>query len=398
MGTQAGVGMSHHRDPQVAGREAAEKALAAAGIEKPDFVFMFAAVGYDQQTLLAAVREATAGAPLCGCSGWGVIAGDEADESDFSVGVMTIRSDRLRFSNGIVTGIEEDQARAGRALAKAVQPDINSDALALFLFPDGRALGFEHLLPGLEGELELDRLLPALGGSAGDNFTIEATKQYCNDQVVSNGLAWALLSGQAQVTWAASHGCVPLGLECEVTRCEGNIIHEIDGKPARDWYKEFMTEDELGDPLRVALTFYYGFKMPGRIEGYGEYIIREQHGPLEVVAEGSIILNTEVSEGTRMWMFRRDYDALAQGAERVAEEIKTQLGDNPARLVLQFDCATRGSKLYIREQQKLQLLEAMRRKIGLDVPWLGFYTFGEIAPLGEKNYWHNMAIVLAVIY
>ena len=46
MGTKAGVGMSHHRNPRMAGREAAEKALQQAGVEKPDFVFMFATVGY----------------------------------------------------------------------------------------------------------------------------------------------------------------------------------------------------------------------------------------------------------------------------------------------------------------------------------------------------------------
>ena len=38
MGIQAGVGVSHHRNPKVAGQEAAEKAHGAAGGKKPDFV------------------------------------------------------------------------------------------------------------------------------------------------------------------------------------------------------------------------------------------------------------------------------------------------------------------------------------------------------------------------
>jgi hypothetical protein len=33
MGIQAGVGVSHHRNPKVAGQEAATKALEAAGVE-----------------------------------------------------------------------------------------------------------------------------------------------------------------------------------------------------------------------------------------------------------------------------------------------------------------------------------------------------------------------------
>jgi hypothetical protein len=69
MTTKAGVGMSRHHSPTIAGHEATERALETAGVVKPEFVFMFATVGYDQQSLLRAVREATGGAPLCGCSG-----------------------------------------------------------------------------------------------------------------------------------------------------------------------------------------------------------------------------------------------------------------------------------------------------------------------------------------
>src|SRR3712207_7716769 len=57
MTTKAGVGMSHHHNPNVAGREAAEQALKNAGITKPDFVFMFASIGYDQHSLLRTVRD-----------------------------------------------------------------------------------------------------------------------------------------------------------------------------------------------------------------------------------------------------------------------------------------------------------------------------------------------------
>jgi hypothetical protein len=47
MATKAGVGMSRHHNPTVAGREAAEQALQKAGVRKPDFVFVFASIGYD---------------------------------------------------------------------------------------------------------------------------------------------------------------------------------------------------------------------------------------------------------------------------------------------------------------------------------------------------------------
>jgi hypothetical protein len=395
MGIQAGVGMSHHRNPKVAGQEAANQALKAAGVEKPDFIFMFATVGYDQQSLLEAVREATDGAPLCGCSAEGVIAGDEADESHFSVAVMTIRSDQIRFSHGIVTGLKEGSAEVGRAIAEATQPQVSSDTLALFLFPDGMTLNFDRLLAGLEGQLNPDHLLPLVGGTAGTIPGMPPTYQYTNDHVVSDGVAWALLSGGARIAWAVNHGCVPVGAERKVTRSEGNVIYEIDDRPALEVLTDYLTVDDIEDRARTGLAFPLGFKAPGHMPGYGEYIIRAMVGMDD--ATGSVTIPTEVSEGASIWLTRRDYEKLANGVERAAEEIKAQLGGNPAKLVFQFDCAGRG-KVFLREQQKLRLLETLRGQIGPDIPWLGFYTFGEISPVGGHNCFHNYTVVLTAIY
>ena len=85
MTTKAGVGMSHHHNPNLAGHEATEQALKNADVAKPDFVFMFASIGYDQHSLLRAVRGTAGDVPLAGCSNEGTINGDDADESNFSV-------------------------------------------------------------------------------------------------------------------------------------------------------------------------------------------------------------------------------------------------------------------------------------------------------------------------
>src|SRR5919206_5380441 len=122
MATKAGVGMSYHHNPNVAGREAAEQALEKAGIDKPDFVFMFASVGYDQQSLVRAVRDATRGAPLSGCSGEGTLDGDEADESGFSVVVMAISSEELHWTNGFATGLDDDARAVGKQVAQQLLP------------------------------------------------------------------------------------------------------------------------------------------------------------------------------------------------------------------------------------------------------------------------------------
>ena len=396
MAIQAGVGISHHRNPKVAGQEAVRQALAAAGVEKPDFVLTFATVGYDQAAVVKAVREATDSAPLCGCSGEGVIAGGEADESNFSVGVMAIRSDQLHFSHGLVTGLKENPTQAGRVIAEAIQPEVNSDTLALFLFPDGVTVNFDRLLAGLEGGLNLDRPLPLVGGTAGDNWAFKRAYQYCNDHVISDGVVWALLSGETQIAWAVTHGCVPVGVEHQVTRSQGNVIYEIDDRPVLELLKDYVTDEEIEDWAKIVMTFSFGLEVPTHMQGYDEYLIRGMVGGKDDTT-GSVTIPTEIPEGTNIWLTRRDYEKLTKGVERAAKAIKAQIGEEPARLVFQFDCAGRG-KAILREQQKLQLLKMLRQEIGPDVPWLGFYTYGEIAPVGEHNHFHNYTVVLTAIY
>jgi hypothetical protein len=183
----------------------------------------------------------------------------------------------------------------------------------------------------------------------------------------------------------------------KVTRCEGNIIYEIDGKPALEVLKDYVTVAGTEEWWTMAvLTFPLGFKVPGFMQDYDEYIIHAVVGGKDDTT-GSLTIPTEVSEGTSIWVMRRDSEKLADGVERAAKEIKTQLGDNPPKLIFQFDCAGRG-KIFLREQQKLRLLEKLYQRIGPEVPWLGFYTFGEISPVGERNYFHNYTVVLTAIY
>src|SRR5215204_2563846 len=167
MATKAGVGMSRQHNPNVAGRQAAEQALENAGVSKPDFVFMYASIGYDQHSLLGAVREATGGASLTGCSAAGTINGDDADESGFSVVVTAISSEELRWHNGLARSLVEDDTRAvGKRVAKDLMPHLSADTLGLFVFPDGRVDfgvsrdNLDNFFAGLEENLPSERFLP----------------------------------------------------------------------------------------------------------------------------------------------------------------------------------------------------------------------------------------------
>jgi hypothetical protein len=397
MATKAGVGMSRHHNPNVAGLEAAEQALEKAEVDRPDFVFMFGSIGYDQRSLVRAVREATGGAPFTGCSAAGTINGDDADESNFSVVVTVISSDELHWTNGIATGLEDDPRAVGTQVAEELLPHLSTDTLGLFVFPDGLTENFDHFIAGLEENLPSDQFLPLWGGGAGNNFNAEApTYQYCDDEVISGGVSYALLSGEAQTAWAISHSVIPIGGERVVTRSEENVIYEIDGKPAVEVLKEYLPEHALAadrDWLRYAISLALSFKAPSYMKDE-EYIVRGV--PQLNLTDGSITVQTEVEEGTSIWFSSRDVEKITTGFDRMAAQIKEQLEGEQPELVFQFECVTRG-QLMFREQEKLRLLKRFRQSVGPEAPWVGFYTIGEIGPVEEHNDIHRLgSVVLAL--
>jgi hypothetical protein len=397
MTTIAGVGTSHHHNPNVAGREAADQALENAGIVKPDIVFMFASIGYDQRSLLRAVRETTGGSPLSGCSAEGTINGDDADESNFSVVVTVISSEELQWTNGLAKGLGADSRAVGQRVAQDLLPHLSSDTIGLFVFPDGLIDYLDDFFAGLEGNLPSEQFLPLWGGGAGNNFNLEEpTYQYCDDKVVSNGVAFALPSGRAQASWAISHGMVPMGGERNVTRSQGNVIYEIDGKPAIEVLKEYLPEHALiedHDWMPYAISLALVFEAPSYMKDE-EYVVRGV--PAVRMADGSITVQTEVQDGTSVWFSSRDKEMISTRFDQMAGQIKEQLGDEKPKLVFQFECLTRG-KLMFREQERQEILRRFRQSVDPDVPWAGFYTIGEIGPVEKHNDRHlYTSVVLAL--
>src|SRR5918993_690586 len=397
MATKAGVGMSYHHNPNVAGREAAEQALKKAGVSKPDFVFVFGSIGYDQRSLVRAVREITGGAPLTGCSAEGTINGDDADESNFSVVVTAISSEELHWMNGLAAGLRADPRDAGKRVAKDLMPHLSAETIGLFVFPDGRVDNLYTFFAGLEDNLPSERFLPMWGGGANTSINGEGpTYQYCDDEVISYGVSYAVLSGEAHAAWAISHTLIPIGGERIVTRSQGNVIYEIDGDPAVEVLKEYLPEHALvedRDWERYAVSLALCFRAPSYMKDE-EYVVRGV--PALRMADGSITVQTEVPEGTSIWFSSRDKEKMITGLDRMARQIKEQLGGEKPKLVFQFECLTRG-KTMLREQEKLQLLKRFRQSLDPDVPWAGFYTIGEIAPVEQHNGPHLFtSVVLAL--
>jgi hypothetical protein len=228
-------------------------------------------------------------------------------------------------------------------------------------------LNFDPFLTAFEKTLARKSALPIFGGLAADNWTSLKTYQYHDDDVFSDGISCVVLSGKGDIAWGVDHGCVPVGSKRTITRGQGNTIYEIDGVPALETLKEYSDEDGEDHWNKTSLNLCLGFKTPEQLKKtYGEYMVRYMMGRDR--DEGSVTIQSDVREGTDLWIVRRDKELIKSGMRTISSRIKDKVGTKRPKF------------------------------IGEDIPWIGLYTYGEIGPIEEHNCFHNFTAVVAAVY
>ena len=397
MAIQAGVGQSLQKDAYTAGLEASKRAMEKLGTKKADMVFVFSSVSLDPEQVILGVRKGSNNAPLIGCTDAGSIT--NSGPAHNAVGVMAISSDKLEFYTGLGEGIKDGAREAGRSVAKEVQKKAKNPLKIFLMFPDVLTGNGADIVRGV-----LDVLgehFPVLGGAAGDDFLFEKTYQYKDEKVVSGAVAGVGISGNFVIGAGVRHGWMPMGTPMIVTKSEGSVVYELDNKPALSIYEDYFgdkAEELKKEPLaRLAITYPLGIKIPG----LDEYLIRD---PITVDDNGAITCAAEIPAGSEIRLMIGSKEKAVEAAEDAARKLMKDFKDEGAtpKFVLMFNCIAR-EKLF--GKMANDEIQAVMKIIGHDVPLLGFYTYGEQAPInGEvhdlkkcnSKFYNETVVILAV--
>jgi hypothetical protein len=394
MSLKVGVGKSQEPDGFEAGAEAAQKAMAAGGLESVDFVLVTATIGFEHKDLLAGVRSVTKDAQLVGCSGLGVITQDGPDETLRRVVVTAFSSKTVRFKAAKASGLKSDSYKVGEELASQLNADWPDKAKVMLLFTDGLTVNPVKLFAGLEDHLESH--LPFVGGTAGETFANQHTFQYFNDEVLEDSAVAVILAGEFEFDFGVSHGSVSMGITRTITKAEGNHVYEIDGKPAFDVFKELLGDDitELNATTVNGLSF--GVETPKELHGdYEDYMVRI---PLVLdKTDNSIYMSAEWPVGTKVAVCQRDPERVVRRSTEISTKLKDRHAGKEPAFVLHFECAGR-SKSLIGAETAEQDVKVTQEVLGRKTPWFGLYTYGEIAPIKDKNEYHNWTSVVFAMY
>lgn len=390
-----GIGKSGSRNSRAAGEEAAIKSLEGIQGGKPRIALVFASAGHDQQEVLNGVRRAVGEVPISGCSASGIITRGECDDATHGVGVLTITHPGLSFTTFLGDHFGKDSAECGRRLADQIREKGPRDGKLLLLFPDGLTGNVSVLLETLEAGIPFS--VAIAGGTAGELLKMGATWQYHDGKAATDSVAAVLIGGELATEIAVAHGCDPIGIEQVVTRAEGGWVHEIDGKPAWEIYRQYLDLRE-SDVITMSHFCYICLAelLPEPDPLYGRYIIR---CPLRVDrSSGALFFPGEMKTGTRVRMALRSAEATVARGIKSAEAIRARHGGADPFLVFQFDCCCRGRMLFGARTYE-EAVGPVQRTLGDRVPWLGFNTYGEIAALRQgRTLFHNYSMVLCALY
>jgi hypothetical protein len=387
-----GVGNSRKIDGYEAGLEAAGTVEEQLGDESPDFVFVYSTIGYEQQDILDAVAEKLGDVPLSGATFEGIIGREFVDESMYALQIVGLKSNSVQFYNLHGANAVEKPLQAGEDIGRQVAKISQDRNRVLFLFPD-----YKTNITSLFGGIEKHCNLPFIGGVSGDNLNFKQSFQFHNGEVLENSCSAVLMVGDFDLKTIVTHGSEPLSDTRVVTKCTGNVIYEIDDRPALDIASEGLGEEITPENIIFAITLMgIGFKTDYSPDFLSPYVVRAIHG--FNFEDGSCFIPTEVAEGSEIQFMRRDPQSVLESARAGAKKLGSTIDslNVTPKLICQFDCAGRGKGIIGDEVHRGMTM--VQEPFEPTVPWMGLFAFGEISPMKDKNCFHNFTATLAVFY
>ncbi len=388
---RAGVGYSGEESAAGAARQAAEAALERAGLSRADLTVVFATMHYSAEypRLLETVRAATGVASPLGCSGLAVLTSEGEFEGQPGVGVLVVSSDDIRARPFLVSTTSSGTPSPGQTIRRLIEPLPDGPRL-LILLPDPFSVHTAHLLTEVE---EDPSALPVVGAAASGGPGERKSFQWCGPEIGVHGVAGLLLTGEFGLRLGVAQGCQPIGEPSRISSARGNQIVELDGRPALERLRETVAALPPDDVERASHSLFAGIarEEAGSPVRQGDLLVRN------LVAvdpdTGVVAVAEQVREGQIVQFVLRDVGAAKADMRRMLETLYAATRRIRPRWGFYFNCLGRGVGLYRVPNHDITLI----KEFFGDLPLIGFFGNGELAPVGGKNYAHSYTGVLAII-
>ncbi|HEV2979052.1 MAG TPA: FIST N-terminal domain-containing protein [Casimicrobiaceae bacterium] len=346
-------------------------------------VIVFGAASYiDSPAALTELMAAFPCSKVIGCSSAGEIHADLVADDTLVVGVARFEHTTVAYATAPIA-VMGDSAQAGTRIGAELAAIHPRFVLAL---SDGLRVNGSELVKGLTRTLPPDTIIS--GGLAGDGDRFARTWVIVDGQPRSGYVTAVALSGAVEVTTGSKGGWDIFGPERRVTRSEGNVLYELDGKPALALYKTYLGELAKGLPA-TALLFPLAIR--DGVED-NQAVVRTVLAVDETAQ--SMTFAGDVPQGWRARLMRATDDRLIEGAASAAASAMVGGSSDPV-LSLAISCVGRRLVLGQRVEEET---EAVLHALPGGSQQIGFYSYGEISPNGLSGCdLHNQTMTLTTL-
>lgn len=388
-----GFSAQSQRNAFRAGQEAARMALDLLS-GAANFLFLLTTPDYEPLETLRGITS-VANMPLIGCPAEQIIATTGIHSTEMAaVMAFQVRHAQLFVEQGN-NGGREKAAVVGRRFAEQVAESLLAQEHTaveplLLLLIDSRLEA--HVMTESIANT-LGPLVSVIGGVL--NGACSSAGPFMNTEPRGAAIVGALLYPYAPVGTGVAHGWQPSGHAAVATHTNGNVILEINGRPAFKVYQDIWREmfpDISGkseDEFQRAFRAFAIYSPIGLAQIDEEYLLRS---PV-YIKDDAIICAGGVPENAILHFMRGEANMLGKAAEMAMQQALSRIQQHQPEAVLLIDCVTR----FTRPDYTLQNeLAHIQRLIGTDVPLLGFPSWGEIMnPPQRMIEYHNKALVVS---
>ena len=381
-----GVGRAAGRDALQAGRQAAGDALDR---DDPRLFVVFASASLDLKGVLAGIVDTAGDVPLIGCSTAGEIATD--GPGDAGVVVIALGGDGFAVSTAAAGGASSRLREAGAEAASCLA-SLNGrhQHRILLLLTDGLAGDQQEIVRGAYSVA--GAAVPLVGGCAGDDQRMNATRQLYGGEVLEDAVVAAALASDAPFGIGVCHGWERVGESMLVTDSDHNRVFTIDDQPALDLYLERLSAPDEARRDPDAFALFAATHPLGLASRRGEEQVRFIGGA--DFDQRSLISIAGVPSGALAWFMEGDDRSVLAATDAACEAALEPLDGQPPLGLLAFDCIARRNVLGERGIEN-EIKRVASHCPG--APVAGFYTYGEIARTRGISGFHNQTLVVLAV-
>ena len=385
--TSAGVGVAVHLDGFTAAGLAAHRALAAAGTRTAEVAIVFAGIKHDDDEyagVLSAVRRTLPGAAVIGCSATGVLTGAEEVENANAVAVQVLGGAPPLPTPLFLPGVRTDPRVAGAKLGQRAREVLGGDidGAAVAVLVDPAELDAADFVAGIADSAP-ELLITGAGASGGE----QGCRVFWEESAHADSAVALVLPKELHPSLGMTQGCQALGDPLTITAADGNLILEIEGRPAVE-----ALDRTLSDPRHPGLRQMTAHLLAGIGErgsgGRSNYVVR----PF-AVADGNtaaLAVAEPVRAGQTICFTLRDAIGARDDMKAMLDEQAEARGSATPKFGFYFNCAGRGSALYGQPGLDPELI---RRRFGT-LSLAGIESSFEIAPTFGRPRIHMFTGVL----